>query len=1127
MHTLQLLILPALVALSSAPLAVAQNPSRSDSSSAAPPGPRRDPTNTLPLVTTRTARFTTDEGTWMSVDVSPDGSTIAFDLLGDIYTVPITGGKATRIIGGNSIDVHPRYSPDGTSLVFVSDRNGSDATWLADADGKRVRLLTAGGSYPVWTPDGRQIVTGNRLVDVRGGAGVQLAGVGTGASLTGDGRYLWFQTGTQAARYDRKTGLITSRTNLPGGALRPLISKDGKRLVYFTRFEGRSALVVRDIATGYAQWVTIGTQPEAFVPPPPPQLAGPVPPGAPPPPQGIGPLPTSAWLPDESAIVTSFGGKLWRVEIPSGRKIPIPFTAEVEQSLGALVRGSSEISDSVIAREIREPALSPDGRRVAFTALGKVWVMDLHPPAAGVPPAAPRRLTTATNIVELSPTWTPDGRSITYATWVDAGGGDIFQVSANGGTPRNLTRAPAMYTRLNYTPDGSRLVFGRAPRHAWTAIVNDAGVQPRTPTGAGTELNFELRWMSPTGGTQHPIAMVADVGVLPLGGYPHFTSDTSRVFFHDGTALVSVAWDGSDRKVVLARAAPQTVLSSDGIRVLSRAGVRRHIYMFERPQIADSVTIDPTIAAPVVPVRRLTRAGGDFPSFSRDGTKAVWSQGATLYVYDIPQGDRATADSLRASLSRTPTPPADSVRRPPADSAGRAAGDSARRAPAPSADSAARWAPAFEASRHEIRIALAADNPSGVIVLRGARIVTMKDREVIDDGDLVVTGNRISAVGPRGSVAIPRGARSIDVRGKTILPGYVDVHAHLSAPSQVHRTVVPQYLANLAFGITTARDPESQVTDVFTYADRVALGELVGPRVFATGPPVLDSAATLRTNADARTFLAPHANSYRSGTIRGDLTATRADRQRFLTVSRELGLTAVANGSLDFRRSLSAILDGYAAHQGAYEIFPLHDDVAKLIAESGLTYTPMLLGRIGSRTGMEHVIATEAPHGDPKVRRFSPHRDLDRLTRGRTPWIAADEYPFDLVASGPARIVANGGRVAIGSNGRVQGLATHWEMWLLAKGGMTNHDILRAATIFGAESIGAGAQLGSIESGKLADLQVLDADPLTNIRNTNSVRYVMKNGRLYDATTLDQIAPVRRKMDNLWWLALEPVEDRH
>ena len=1095
----------------------AQNPARPDSATTPP----RDRTNTLPLVTPRNVRFTTSEGTWMSVDVSPDGSTIVFDLLGDIYTVPMAGGKARRIIGGNSVDMHPRFSPDGKSIAFVSDRSGTDATWLADAEGQRPRLLTTGGVYPVWTPDGREVITANRLVDVRGGAGLLLQGVGPGATLTGDGRYVWFQNGTQAARYDRTDGSITNRTQLAGGVLRPMISRDGKRLAYFTRFENRTALVVRDLPTGREQWMAIGMQPETFVPPPPFVPQGPLPPGftppPPPPPPGLGPLPTSAWLPDESGIITSHGGSLWRIDLASGQSTRIPFTADVDVALGALVRGSATVDDSVRVREVRDPQLSPDGSRVAFTAFGKVWLMEL-------PGGRPRRLTTSTSGVELSPTWTPDGQAITYATWGDAVGGDIMQVAVTGGMPRNLTRAPALYARLAYTPSGSRLVFARAPRQAWSAIVNEAGIQPRTAAGAGTEVNFELRWMAPTGGSQHSIAMVSDAGTPPLGGTPHFTTDTTRVFFHDGTSLVSVAWDGSDRKVVLARATPQTMLAHDGRHVLSRAGPRRHLFLFELPLVADSITIDPVAPQPTVPVRRLTRAGGDFASFTRDGSRAVWVHGTTLHVYDIAQGDRATNDSLAAALNRpapasaaAATPPGDTTRRAPADTTRRPGG-------AVPADSSGRWAPAYDAVRHEVSIALPADRPAGAIALRGARIVTMKSGEVIENGDIVITGNRITAVGARGTVRIPGGARTIDVSGKTILPGYVDVHAVLGSPGQAPRSALPQYLASLAFGVTAARDPESQLTDAFTYGDRVLLGEMVGPRIFASGPVALDSAAIMRTNPDARTFLAAYAGPWRTGTVRADLNATRPDRQRFLTTARELGLTATAMNAPDFRKSLSAILDGFSSQQGAYEVLPLHNDVARLIAESGLIYAPMLLGRIGTMTGSFHAVSSLAPHADPKVQRFSTHRELDRLTRARTSWSVAEDYPFELAAAGPARIVANNGKVAIGSGGRVQGLAFHWEMWMLARGGMPNHEILRSATASGAEAIGLGTQMGTLEPGKLADLQVLDRNPLTDIRHTNSVRYVMKNGRLYDANTLDQVAPVRKPMDTPWWVATGPAE---
>lgn len=1059
------------MAILSPPAASAQAPQRGDST-------RRDPTNTLPLATTRTARFTVTEGTWMSVDVSPDGSTLVFDLLGDLYTLPIAGGTATRIVGGTSIDGQPRFSPDGQSLVFTSDRNGADGTWIANADGSRPRLLVAGGSHPAWSPDGRQVVTGNRLVDVRGGTGVQIQGFGTAASFTADGRSIWYQDGIQAARYDRRTGTTSFRTNLPGGVLRPMVSRDGRSLAYFTRFESWTALVIRDLATGADRWVLLGTQPEAY--------------GSP----AVGSLPGSAWLPNGSAIITSFGGKLWRVEVSSGHATEIPFRAEVEQSLGPLVRGTFPIRDSVVVREIREPALSPDGRSVAFSALGKLWVSELG--------GTPKRLTASAGVVESSPAWSPDGRSIAYATWVDGDGGDIFVVPAAGGMARNLTRAPALYTRLAFTPDGSRLAFARAPRRARTVAVNDAAVQARTPAGAGTELNLELRWISAAGGAQHPIAMVADVGVMPLGAAPHFIGDSSRVVYHDGAALVSVRWDGTDRRVVLAGAAPQTRLGPDGVRVVSRAGRRNQIHLFERPQVTDSITIDPTAERPPVPVRRLTRSGGEFPAWSHDGRWITWSVGATLYVYDVAAAERAVADSMARALVQAANP--DTTR---------------RAAPDPTAPNRV----AYEPARYDIAIALPADAPTGTVVLRGGTVISMRGHEVIADADVVITGNRITAVGARGTVSVPRGARIVNVAGKTIVPGYVDLHAQSGAPAQVHRTIVSQYLANLAFGVTTLRDPEAPSYDIFSYADRIATGDLLGPRLFPTGPVAVDSTMTVRTPAEARDVVAPHATSYRATAIRADLAASRPDRQRLLAASSEVGLSAIATGTPDFRRSLAAILDGFANHQTAYEVFPTHGDWAALMAQSGLTYTPMLLGRVGNRNGYDYVLATEQPHADAKVRRFHYHKDLDRLTRTQGTWHWEDEYPFEAVARGAAGIVAAGGRVGIGSNGRVQGLAFHWEMWLLARGGMSNHDILRAATIVGAEAIGIGADLGSIEVGKLADLQVLDRNPLDQIRHSTSLRYVMKNGRLYDANTLDQVAPVARPRPATWWQSLDLTEE--
>ncbi len=167
--------------------------------------------------------------------------------------------------------------------------------------------------------------------------------------------------------------------------------------------------------------------------------------------------------------------------------------------------------------------------------------------------------------------------------------------------------------------------------------------------------------------------------------------------------------------------------------------------------------------------------------------------------------------------------------------------------------------------------------------------------------------------------------------------------------------------------------------------------------------------------------------------------------------------------------------------------------------------------------------------GDAKLAHFTPKADLDRKIRRRNPgpglggWFMEDEYVFDRHSAWIKDLVEAGGRTGIGSHGQLQGLGYHWELWALQSGGMSNHDALRVATLMGAEAIGLGGDLGSIEGGKLADLVVLEANPLDDIRNTNTVRYVMKNGRLYDGNTLDEIWPRQRPAADEPWRHIAPV----
>jgi imidazolonepropionase-like amidohydrolase len=122
-----------------------------------------------------------------------------------------------------------------------------------------------------------------------------------------------------------------------------------------------------------------------------------------------------------------------------------------------------------------------------------------------------------------------------------------------------------------------------------------------------------------------------------------------------------------------------------------------------------------------------------------------------------------------------------------------------------------------------------------------------------------------------------------------------------------------------------------------------------------------------------------------------------------------------------------------------------------------------------------------------------------------------------LVAKDCKALTDAGVKVNLGAHGQLQGLGAHWELWMLAQGGMSNMEALRSSTINGASYLGMEEQIGSLKAGKLADLVVLDKNPLENIQHSNSVLYTMINGRLYDASTLNEIGNYDKKRTKFYW----------